>query len=431
MASSSHPGALFEDPRRVELINEIAKAFNTLAFEGSDDTIESLRDCYGCLWLADLERLDGLVSQYLPHNPRGLLGLLRFTEVEGNIIDRWTQRDKRPASRAPSAPATPVKTEVPNTVLSSTPVIAGPSADEGSPSTPRTLKVVTLPSSPEGSGKGRKRKGEPLSQPWGKPPRREPAKRDCRLRDQTCILTKCRKDICQACHLYPYWMSDPNTKGVKQFFNALRDFWSAEKVEAWHNAIYGHVLGTERAANLILLSPNAHELHTRGYFALEPVEEDPEGKWITVKIWWLKQHTGVDFNIVPQLPPNQHPGEYEVGLHNIRDDKPLLSGDPITLETPDPINYPLPDFRILELQWILNRVLALRGGAEPKDLEEYESDEDSADELEYFARPVLQSPELPGPSSPPSSLTNIANDEPKANPVVATTDRLEQGLIEE
>lgn len=72
----------------MELINEIAKAFNTLAFEGSDDTIESLRDCYGCLWLADLERLDGLVSQYLPHNPRGLLGLLRFTEVEGNIIDR-------------------------------------------------------------------------------------------------------------------------------------------------------------------------------------------------------------------------------------------------------------------------------------------------------------------------------------------------------
>ncbi|PKX98454.1 uncharacterized protein P174DRAFT_426746 [Aspergillus novofumigatus IBT 16806] len=110
-----------------------------------------------------------------------------------------------------------------------------------------------------------------------------------------------------ACHLYPYWMTDPNTDGVKQFFSALRQFSSAEKVEAWHKPIYGHVPGIERAANFTLLSPYAHELHTSGYFALEPVEEDPEGKWITVKIWWLKQHTGVDFNIAPQLPPNQHP----------------------------------------------------------------------------------------------------------------------------
>ncbi|RHZ52611.1 uncharacterized protein CDV56_100601 [Aspergillus thermomutatus] len=79
--------------------------------------------------------------------------------------------------------------------------------------------------------------------------------------------------------------------------------------------------------------------------------------------------------------------------HRVHDDHPLLSGDLITLETHDPENYPLPDTRIL-LQWILNRVLASRGGVEPKDLEDDESDGDSDEGLDYFPRPVLQSPSV-------------------------------------
>jgi hypothetical protein len=45
--------------------------------------------------------------------------------------------------------------------------------------------------------------------------------------------------------------------------------------------------------------------------------------------------------------------------------------------------------------------------------------------------PDLGSPNRPGQSSPPSSITSIASDQSKANPVIATTDPLEQGLIEE
>ncbi|RHZ60687.1 uncharacterized protein CDV56_103881 [Aspergillus thermomutatus] len=128
------------------------------------------------------------------------------------------------------------------------------------------------------------------------------------------------------------------------------------------------------------------------YFALEPVDKDEYGKWLTLKVWWLKRHEhagGVDFSVTPQLPSDLHPRVYEVGLHNVRDDKPLLSGDLIKLETHDPENYPLPDMRILEMQWILNRVLALRGGAEPRDLEDDESDGDLDEGLDYFPRPVV------------------------------------------
>ncbi|KAK9605352.1 hypothetical protein V6Z94_009960 [Aspergillus fumigatus] len=160
-------------------------------------------------------------------------------------------------------------------------------------------------------------------------------------------------------------MNDWHTYRWEVFLMGLRMFWCDEKVNEWCKAIYRDVSGTENLQNQILLSPNAHKLHTAGWFALEPIDED-------------KVH----------------------------------------------------DTRILELQWMMNRVLALRGAAEPEDLED-ESDADSEEGLGYLARPVLQSPCLPGQSSPPSSLTNIASDQPKANPIIATTDTVEQGLIEE
>ncbi|EAW25653.1 uncharacterized protein NFIA_044720 [Aspergillus fischeri NRRL 181] len=115
-------------------------------------------------------------------------------------------------------------------------------------------------------------------------------------------------------------------------------------------------------------------LHTAGWFTLEPIDED-------------KVH-GVKFGVRPQLPQDLCPKEYGVALHRIDNARPLVSGEEIKLETHNPQTHPLPDTRLLELQWMLNRVLALRGAAEPEDLED-ESDVDSDEGLEYFARPVL------------------------------------------
>ena len=47
--------------------------------------------------------------------------------------------------------------------------------------------------------------------------------------------------------------------------------------------------------------------------------------------------------------------------------KRIHSGDEIYLETSDPKRLPLPDLRLLEMQWILHRVTALSGAAEPRD----------------------------------------------------------------
>jgi hypothetical protein len=51
---------------------------------------------------------------------------------------------------------------------------------------------------------------------------------------------------------------------------------------------------------------------------------------------------------------------------DVRDDKVSLaligSGDFFTLTTKDPEEMPLPDYNLLDLQWVMQRVLAMRGG---------------------------------------------------------------------
>ncbi|KAF7125445.1 hypothetical protein CNMCM5793_001623 [Aspergillus hiratsukae] len=179
---------------------------------------------------------------------------------------------------------------------------------------------------------------------------------------------------------------DRNVVAVRQFFLTLREFWSGEKVDEWYNAIYEDALGPEEPENLILLSPNTYALYTKGYIAFEPVDRDPEGKWLTLKFWWLKREAyegDIDFSTIPQFQSYIHPSDYGFALHDVRTDRALLSGETITLKTHDPENCPLPDPWILEMQWFLNRVSVFAGTADQRQLEadEDERDEDSAEEL--------------------------------------------------
>ncbi|KAH1580263.1 hypothetical protein KXX69_003673 [Aspergillus fumigatus] len=389
MASTSHPdapseglvpvppGALLEDPERIRLVEMIAKKLETVPLTLK---ISTFKTSYAALWLADIEKLKALADE----KPLVIYSLLSVFETDVRLGQRWQQKDNDPESRAPSAPQTPIKDGSPFFPSSSAP---GPSPG-GSASKPPTSTPQRQPLSLQTSGSpdnSRKRPGEPLGTPEGaKKPRLGGADLDeslffakayrtrdkavaeaCKVRDKACILTGCTREISESCHLFPFSMNDWHTYRWEVFLIGLRMFWCDEKVNEWCKAIYRDVSGTENLQNQILLSPNAHKLHTAGWFALEPIDED-------------KVH----------------------------------------------------DTRILELQWMMNRVLALRGAAEPEDLED-ESDADSEEGLGYLARPVLQSPCLPGQSSPPSSLTNIASDQPKANPIIATTDTVEQGLIEE
>ncbi|KAF7182130.1 hypothetical protein CNMCM7691_001518 [Aspergillus felis] len=426
------PDASFDEPERVELINKIANALNAL----NEPKIKNWTTCYGCLWLADIEKLRALVNQALPDN--GEHDALRIydkffrVENEGCIGQNWQQKKGSAQSRAPSAPPTPARNTPPPLFLSSPALGRSPGdlVSEPPTSTPQRQRLsLGTSGSPSAS---HKRAGDPQSTPKGakklkldtavwestKDPRSQEAADECKKRDKACILTKFHVDFCQSCHLFPYCMNNENTQGVQWFFRALRDFWSKERVDGWRNAVYGDATKTEKIQNLITLNYNAHQLHTKALFALQPVDRD-------------EVHDGVEFSVRPQLPEDFCPTEYAVALHNIYDNLPLVSGDYITLETHNPETHPLPDTRLLDMQWMLNRVLALRGAAEPEELKD-ELDEDSDEGLGLIARPeVPLDSSFYGESSPPSSITNIASDQPKANPVIATTDTVEQGLIKE
>lgn len=68
-----------------------------------------------------------------------------------------------------------------------------------------------------------------------------------------------------------------------------------------------------------------------------------------------------------------------VGLWDVTTRLPISTGSRIVLETTDPVRLPLPDADLLELHWVLQRVAAMAGNAEPRD-DKYDTD-DEDDEM--------------------------------------------------
>ena len=86
-----------------------------------------------------------------------------------------------------------------------------------------------------------------------------------------------------------------------------------------------------------------------------------------VQFFWMPRYKfkeKQDLLEVPNLPPDLTHREAGACLYNTQLDKVVCSGDIITLRTHDPEGFPLPDFRLLELQWILHRLASLRGASE-------------------------------------------------------------------
>jgi hypothetical protein len=71
------------------------------------------------------------------------------------------------------------------------------------------------------------------------------------------------------------------------------------------------------------------------------------------------------YKLLHYQPPDHGPNLAR--LFNHETISQICSGDEVSLETDDTVLRPLPDFRLLEMQWILHRVTALSGAAEPQD----------------------------------------------------------------
>jgi hypothetical protein len=129
------------------------------------------------------------------------------------------------------------------------------------------------------------------------------------------------------------------------------------------------------------LCPNAHKYWEKAHFALKPIGLSDDMKRLDMQFFWLaKGNYTSKVHILqrPLLPVDLNQGPNVTMLYNVQTRKEVCSGDKISLETDDPVLHPLPNLRLLEMQWFLNRVAAMSGAAEPQD--DFGDDGDDGDD---------------------------------------------------
>ena len=136
--------------------------------------------------------------------------------------------------------------------------------------------------------------------------------------------------------------------------------------------------GGDICSNLICMSPDAHTYWDHFRFALKPIELADDRMSLKVQFFWMPQYkfeASRDLMEMPVLPSDLDHNEVETVLYNRETKQEVRSGDIMTITTHDPTNFPLPDMRLLQIQWALHRLLAIRGAAEESSDDEYDDDD--------------------------------------------------------
>ncbi|KIX04234.1 uncharacterized protein Z518_07788 [Rhinocladiella mackenziei CBS 650.93] len=199
--------------------------------------------------------------------------------------------------------------------------------------------------------------------------------------DYKCVLTN--QLLPQAAHIFPYSILNsplqgsrsPVSKMVPDFWDLLHLFWDEDRIKKWRGTIFPDPqnpnTGIDRCVNLISLDAGVYVKWTKGMFALKPLKLPTDRKELTVQFFW--QVPG-NYDIVSRIDLLSEPTSSEGleivanghGLLHIEEDGPshlIRSGELFTLTTKDPENLPLPSAELLEMQWVLQRLVGMSGGA--------------------------------------------------------------------
>ncbi|QSS55168.1 hypothetical protein I7I53_02977 [Histoplasma capsulatum var. duboisii H88] len=369
-AISGGPDAEFHDPERINLIFSILKAIREVETAdhvdpGSWPPLTPL--VWACLWLSDIQPLVDLNARF-QREPTRVFNELRNLFLGTQLGALWGAR--RWATSTPkSGASTPV-----NPIVETTPDPALRTSD-------------------------RKRKRIESSSPLSGPstPRSYRDKK-CRKRDKTCVLTK-STDPTHVCHIIPFSLGNQNSFELRAFWSTLSLFWDELKITQLRDFV--NQKSTETVENFLLLAPTVHACWDEQLFALQPLSMSTDKKTLTVKFFWLcptsldslrlsttalPEDPTQEFTVEPpSFPANLSQGGRKCGyaerpnlrIYNCQTNELISSGQVITLTTEDPESMPLPDLKLLDLQWKLHRVLALAAAAG------YFEDEDYDDEGDY------------------------------------------------
>src|SRR2546423_3206894 len=189
-------------------------------------------------------------------------------------------------------------------------------------------------------------------------------------------------------------MINPPVKGDKrkasdmipEFWDLLYLFWDEDRVEKWRNTIFPDSenpnVGVEDCFNLISLTPTAHGMWNKGEFALKPLELSRNQKKLTVQFFWqVRGNHKIGDRIDLLTEPTSSEGldllPDGCSLHRLDDNGSrsyIQSGETLTFTTEDPENPPLPNLELLEMQWVLQRLVGMSGAAGWPSLDMYDDD---------------------------------------------------------
>ncbi|KAN0082051.1 hypothetical protein V8E54_003349, partial [Elaphomyces granulatus] len=165
--------------------------------------------------------------------------------------------------------------------------------------------------------------------------------------------------------------------------------------------------------NLICLNALSHDLWAWGLFALRPVSMSDDRTELVVQFYWQPRPSHGRFDVVGLL---KRPISSKDLIHVERnfismindggtETTPIKSGDTFVFKTANPDMHPLPRFSLLEMQWHLNRIVAMCGAAEI-----YDSDNDDDDD-HCDAGAVYKSPAVASWVSSLSSLNTFDEED--------------------
>jgi hypothetical protein len=159
---------------------------------------------------------------------------------------------------------------------------------------------------------------------------------------------------------------------IPKFWDLLHLFWDADRVEKWRNTKSQNPdVGIERCFNLISLASDAHNMWNKGLFALKPLELSPDHKKLTVQFFWqvpggYKINDKIDLLTEPASSAGMDfvDGCFLSRYENDVSKRYIQSGETFTFTTKDPQNLPLPSVELLEMQWVLQRLVGMSGAAD-------------------------------------------------------------------
>ncbi|KAB8229436.1 HNH endonuclease signature motif containing protein [Aspergillus alliaceus] len=349
-----------EDASKVGLIKELSRTLNM-------DLDSGVR---ACLWFADVERLKALVQKAREDEDSEALILLR-----GDLVTAMLQTCKL----LPRYP-----TPTPDVVA-----LTNPSVIEGVPRKPQRKRKRQESVSEPSEASTSDGQNQTLLQTAAAsgpdtllgPPRLGKAKKLCRERDQnTCVVTA-NGITAEVAHIYTHCLNPLDSQNQDRnriFWSVLKLFWSKAMVESWKSAVLGP-MGTEACQNMLCLSPTVHRRWQKAHFALKPVDKSDNGKEMTVQFFYLlrgKYAQQTKLETRPDETCHLTPGI----MYNEKAGAAIYSGQKLVIKTADPQRHPLPSFDLLQMQWILTRIVAMSGAAD--DIEP--SDRFSGGNMDWF-----------------------------------------------